>query len=158
MSSFCIWLVKRDLLPTNPVEKLDRPKVERMPPRGVPESTLMDALMKTARQRGRPRDIAMFLVLRYTGMRRDSVATLMVKHLDPSGWLRGVRVKGGALRDIPLPARVMQFLEDYVKDVLRVIDALDVEYPGDAGGRRRRNRADVGCAPLPNGSAVRLSW
>jgi len=44
VSSFCIWLVKCDLLSTNLVEKLDRPKVERRPPRGVPESTLMDIL------------------------------------------------------------------------------------------------------------------
>ena len=118
VSSFCIWLVKRDLLPTNPIEKVDRPKVDRKLPRGVPESTLMDALVAAARRRGRPRDIAMFLILRYTGMRRDSVATLMVKHLDASGWLRGVRVKGGATADIPVPARVMRFLLDYVKTVL----------------------------------------
>jgi site-specific recombinase XerC len=29
LSSFCLWLVKRDLLATNPVEKLDRPPGHR---------------------------------------------------------------------------------------------------------------------------------
>src|SRR5690349_24843358 len=47
----------------------------------------------TVIKRGRPRDIGMFLILRYTGMRRESVATLKVKHLDRTGWLRGGVVK-----------------------------------------------------------------
>jgi len=36
----------------------------------------MDALIKAARERQRPRDAAVFLILRYSGMRRESVATL----------------------------------------------------------------------------------
>jgi site-specific recombinase XerD len=118
VSSFCLWLVKRELLATNPVEKLDRPKPQRKPPPGVPEATLMDALVDTVIKRGRPRDIGMFLVLRYTGMRRESVATLKVKHLDRTGWLRGVVVKGGATRDIPVPESVISYLLTYVKEVL----------------------------------------
>ncbi len=81
VSSFCMWLVKRDLLATNPVDKLDRPKLQPATPGGVPNATLMDTLVEAVIKRGRPRDIAMFLVLRYTGMRRESVATLQVKHL-----------------------------------------------------------------------------
>lgn len=42
----------------------------------------MDALIEAAKQRKRPRDIAIFLVLRYTGMRRASVASLRMSHLD----------------------------------------------------------------------------
>ena len=42
---------------------------------------------------GAPRDVALFLILRYTGMRRESVATLQVRHLDGAWGLRGVRVK-----------------------------------------------------------------
>ena len=118
VSSFCLWLVKREFLATNPVEKLDRPKPQRQPPPGVPEGALMDALVDAVIKRGRPRDIGMFLVLRYTGTRRESVATLKVKHLDRAGWLRGVVVKGGATRDIPVPESVISYLLTYVKEVL----------------------------------------
>ena len=71
LSSLCAWLVKRESLADNPVARLDRPRYERTPPKQVPGAELMDALIAAAKQRKRPRDIAMFLILRYTGMRRD---------------------------------------------------------------------------------------
>ena len=82
VSSFCAWLVKRQVLPANPVARLDRPPHRREAPKQVPGPAIMDALVQAARQRGRPRDTALFLILRYTGMRRESVATLQVRHLD----------------------------------------------------------------------------
>jgi site-specific recombinase XerC len=51
-------------------------------------------------------------------MRRESVATLRVEHLDGAWGLRDVRVKGRKTRDIPLPGAVMQFLQAYVERVL----------------------------------------
>src|SRR5437867_100132 len=118
VSSFCAWLVKRAVLTANPVAKLERPPHHREPPRQVPGSSIMDALVEAAKERRRPRDVAIFLVLRYTGMRRESVATLRVRHLDGTWALRGVRVKGGKTRDIPLPAAVMQFMSVYVEHFL----------------------------------------
>jgi site-specific recombinase XerD len=47
-------------------------------------------------------------------MRRESVATLRIRNLDPEWGLRNVRVKGGKTRDIPLPHAVSQFLHAYV--------------------------------------------
>jgi len=118
LSSFCSWLVKRESLAENPVAKLDRPRYERTPPKQVPGAELMDALVEAAKQRKRPRDTAIFLILRYTGMRRESVASLRVRHLYPDWGLRGVHVKGGKTRDIPLPSVVMKFLQTYVNLVL----------------------------------------
>jgi len=118
LSSFCAWLVKRGHLVANPVAQLDRPPHQRLPPRQVPGPQIMDALVQAARERRRPREVAIFLILRYTGMRRESVATLQVQHLDVAWGLRGVRVKGGTTRDIPLPAAVLQFLELYLERVL----------------------------------------
>jgi integrase len=63
----------------------------------------MDALIGAAKQRKRPRDMALFLILRYTGMRRESVASLRLRHLDANWGLRGVYTKGGKTRDTPLP-------------------------------------------------------
>jgi site-specific recombinase XerD len=90
----------------------------------------MDALVDAAKARRRPRDIAIFLILRYTGMRRESVATLRVHHLDASWGLRGVRVKGGKSRDIPLPSAVAKFLQTYVTLVLKKeMDGVGPETP-----------------------------
>lgn len=117
VSSFCTWCVKRQVLQTNPVAQMDRPPHRRVPP-AVPAPAVMDALVQAAKERGRPRDIALFLLLRYTGVRRETVATLQVGHLDLTWGLRGVRVKGGKLQDIPVPAIVMQFVAAYVERVL----------------------------------------
>jgi site-specific recombinase XerD len=80
----------------------------------------MDALVQAARRRGRPRDVAIFLLLRFTGMRRESVATLRVGHLDGEWGLRGVLSKGGKVRDIPVPGVVMRLLHGYVQGSLTV--------------------------------------
>jgi len=118
LSSFCAWLVKRETLAENPVAKLDRPRYERTPPTQVPGAALMDALIDAAKQRRRPRDIAIFVIIRYTGMRRESVASLRVRHLGGDWGLRGVYTKGGKTRDIPVPSVVMKFLQTYVERVL----------------------------------------
>lgn len=117
LSSFCAWLVKRDMLIANPIDKLERPPHRPEPPKQVPGPSIM-ALVEAAKTRRRPRDVAIFLIFRYTGMRRESVATLRVRHLDGAWGLRGVRVKGGKTRDIPLPSVVMKFLHAYVQRIL----------------------------------------
>jgi integrase/recombinase XerC len=130
VSSFCAWLVKRQVLTANPVAQLDRPPHRHGPPRQVPGAAIMDALVEAAKQRRRPRDVAIFLILRYTGMRRESVATLRVRHLDDQWGLRGVAVKGGKTRDIPLPSAVMDFLGAYVERVLvKQVECVAAETP-----------------------------
>ena len=120
LSSLCSWLVKRGALAANPVAKLDRPPHRKEPPRQVPRPEIMDRLVKVARERRRPRDLGLFLILRYTGMRRESVARLCIRNLYAEWGLRGVAEKGGKPRDIPLPSVVMQFLHGYVKNVVEV--------------------------------------
>jgi site-specific recombinase XerD len=132
--------VKREMLTANPVTKLERPPHPREPPRQIPGPSIMDALVEAAKARRRPRDVAIFLILRYTGMRRESVATLRVHHLDGTWGLRGVRVKGGKKRDVPLPAAVMQFLRVYVEQVLvRHVEKIEPDTPlfFSSWGRRR---------------------
>jgi site-specific recombinase XerD len=48
---------------------------------------------------------AISLILRYTGMRRESVATLRVRNIGTNWGLRNVSVKGGKTRDIPIKTR-----------------------------------------------------
>ena len=129
LSSFCSWLVKRGVLPANPVAAMDRPPHRMEPPRQVPTPALMDALIAAAQQRQRPRDIAIFLIMRYTGMRRESVATLQVRPLDGTWGLRRVRVKGGQTRDIPLPESVMAYLHAYVEGLAHTVNPIGPETP-----------------------------
>jgi integrase/recombinase XerC len=117
----------------------------------------MDALVEAAKSRRRPRDVAIFVILRYSGMRRESVATLRVHHLDPAWGLRSVRVKGGKTRDIPLPAAVMKFLQAYVEFVLsRQIPKCGPETPlfWSSWGRRVIGRTQ---APMTGKNIWRLS-
>jgi site-specific recombinase XerD len=118
LSSLCAFLVKRGHLASNPVARLDRPPHRYEAPRQVPGSAIMDALVKAAQRRQRPRDLAILLILRYSGMRRESVATLRVRSLDRRWGLRNVPVKGGNTRDIPLPSVVMEYLDRYISEYL----------------------------------------
>lgn len=118
LSSFCHWLVKRAVLQANPVASLDRPPHRKEPPRQVPAPALMDQLIRAARERRCLRDVVIFLILRFTGMRRESVATLRARNFAPDWGLRGVLVKGGNTRDIPLPAAVRQHLQWYLENVV----------------------------------------
>ena len=157
VSSFCAWLVKREVLVANPVASLERPPHRREPPKQVPGASLMDALVEAAKGRHRPRDVAVFLILRYTGMRRESVATLQLHHLDGMWGLRGVRVKGGKTRDIPLPTAVMTFLHAYVEQVLsRDVKQVGPETPlfWSTWGRRAVGKTR---APMTGKNIWRLS-
>ncbi|MGH7366347.1 MAG: tyrosine-type recombinase/integrase [Candidatus Rokuibacteriota bacterium] len=90
----------------------------------------MDALIRAAQKRQRPRDLAIVLILRYSGMRRESVATLRVRNLDRRWGVRNVPVKAGKTRDIPLPALVMAFLEACVTEYLpTVVETITPETP-----------------------------
>jgi site-specific recombinase XerC len=132
--------VKRGHLDNDPVARLDRPPHRREAPRQVPGSAIMDALVRAAQQRQRPRDLAIFLILRYSGMRRQSVATLRVRNLDRRWGLRNVPVKGGKTRDIPLPAAVMQHLDRYATQCLPIeVDDVKPDTPlfWSTFGRRR---------------------
>ena len=142
LSSLCVWLVKRGHLDTNPVTRLDRPPHRREAPRQVPGPVMMDALVKAASHRQRPRDLSIFLVLRYSGMRRESVATLRVRNLDRGWGLRNVAVKGGRTRDIPLPAVVVQHLDRYIRNT----------FPP----RLTRSSLTRRCSGRPTGCAVRV--
>jgi hypothetical protein len=53
-------------------------------------------------------------------MRRESVATLRVRNLYANWGLRGVPAKGGKTHDIPLPAVVSQYLNQYLAESLAI--------------------------------------
>lgn len=155
LSSFCNWLVKRKLLPANPIAQLDRPPHQRVLS-AVPGPEIMDALVQAAQERGRRRDVAIFLLLRYTGMRRESVATLLVGQLNGAYGLLGVRCKGDKVRDVPVPGPVLQFLQSYIEaDLVPVLGKVTAETPlfWSTWGRRS---VGIGRAPMTGKNVWRL--
>jgi integrase len=103
----------------------------------------MDALIAAAKRRGRQRDLAIFLLLRYTGMRRGSVASVRVRHLDEGWGLRGVRVKGGKTQDLPLPATVKRAVAFYEAHAVRMLTTgTATETPVGGMNRLRLQRRD----------------
>src|SRR5207245_9083108 len=119
-----------DVAHATPIPTLRPPPHRPEHRKQLPGPPILDAVVEAAKTRRRRRDVAIFLILRYTGMRRESVATLRVQHLDGTWGLRGVRVKGGKTRDIPLPSAVMQFLQAYVERVLgKQIENVGPEIP-----------------------------
>lgn len=123
----------------------------------MPGPELMDALIR-ARQRGRPRDIAVFLVLRYTGMRRESVATLRVRNVAHEWGFRGVIVKGGKTRDISLPDVVTQYLEQYIDRILTKDNGVvtpDAPLFWSSWGRPRAGRAHMPMTGRTSGGSVK---
>lgn len=81
------------MLPANPVGQLDQPSHRQEAPTQVSR-----ARDHGRQQRQRPPALGIFLILRYTGMRRESVATLRLRHLDPEWGLRNLGVKGDKTR------------------------------------------------------------
>jgi len=106
LSSFCTWLVKRSILSVNPVAHLDRPPHAREAPTQVPGPAIMDALVRVAKARRRPRDVAIFLIFRYTGMRRESVATLGFAIWIPSGDSATSASRAARHAKLPSPRRL----------------------------------------------------
>src|SRR2546425_1655836 len=58
VSSFCAWLVKRDVLAANPVARLGRPPHHWEPPQQIPGASIMDALVQAPQAPRRPPDVA----------------------------------------------------------------------------------------------------
>ena len=75
---------------------------------------------------------------------RESVTSLRVRNLAPGWGLRGVVVKGGKTRDIPLPSVVIQYLEQYVENVVAKENGPltpDTPFFWSSWGRPRRGKA-----------------
>ncbi len=88
-------------------------------------------------------------------MRRESVAGLRVRNFSPDWGLRGVPVKGGKTRDIPLPTVVRQYLGQYIDNIVaKENDPLTADTPifwSDAGVR-----ADPAASAESGGELLRI--
>ena len=133
LSTWAQWLLRQDLLESNPVRKLPRPKQEKKLPEFYTEKAI-DNYFDESRRRVEEnlddfsllRNRMMMLVLYSTGMRRAELCGLKITDFDPGRQLFRVLGKGDKLREIPVPALICQ-------EILVYLEKMGEAYPDNAG-------------------------
>jgi integrase/recombinase XerC len=109
LGSFGKWMVRRDKLVRNPVDRLTRPRRKARVP-AVPAWDTVKVLLHRCGLRER----AILALMAYGGLRRDEVAALDVGDVAPDFGLRRVMGKGGHEVPVALPAPARAILRDYM--------------------------------------------
>ena len=132
LSSYCSWLVRRSLLPSNPVRRIARPKESHRLPEFYSELSLEHFFdSKGLDGSGRAcaemsfhdyRNGVMMLVLYTTGMRRSEIVGLRRSDFDQGRSVFTVLGKGDKMREIPVPASVC-------KEILLYLRRIREEFP-----------------------------
>ena len=107
--SFGKWMVRRDKLVRNPVDRLTRPRRKARVP-AVPTWESVKKLLRLCD----PRERAMLALMAYGGLRRGEVAALNIGDVAPDFGLRRVTGKGGHEVPVALPAPARAILRDYM--------------------------------------------
>jgi site-specific recombinase XerD len=110
LSSFYRFLIRMDIVSSNPCDALERPRVQVAPPRGLTADDIRRLLAVIPETPVGLRDRAIILTLTLTGRRRAEVLNMVVGDLtqeDGVVWYR-YRGKGGKTgkRELPQPAYV----------------------------------------------------
>jgi site-specific recombinase XerD len=110
LSSFYRFLIRMDIVPSNPCDALERPRVQVAPPRGLTADDIRKLLAVIPETPVGLRDRAIILTLTLTGRRRTEVLNMVVgdlAHEDGTVWYR-YRSKGNkqGKRELPEPAYV----------------------------------------------------
>lgn len=127
LSSFCTWLVKRDLLPSNPVKKVARPKEHKRLPEFYSEISLekyfaskgLDGSGKAAGTLSfhQHRNALMLLLIYSTGMRRSEIVSLRKTDFDSGRKVFRIIGKGDKMREIPVPTSIIQEISLYLERI-----------------------------------------
>ncbi len=133
LSTYCRFLLSREVISSNPVAKVPRPKQEKNLPQFYTESSLENyfdrsleacrADLENAPEEApmdaeafiRLRNRTMMLLLYCAGLRRAELCALKERDFDPSRGVLRVNGKGDKLREIPLPALICDELLLYLK-------------------------------------------
>lgn len=125
LSGFCRFLMKKDLMQSNPVRLVPRPKQEKRLPVFYREESMKDYFDKTAgvmefgNYDARLRRI-IISILYCTGIRRSELISLNRNSIDYSRHVMHVHGKGDKMREIPL----LVSLCDEISLYLQTVDSL----------------------------------
>jgi site-specific recombinase XerD len=107
ISSFYRFLIRMEIVSSNPCDQLERPKVSPSPPRGLSAEEIKRLLAVIPAKPSGLRDRAIILTLTLTGRRRSEVMNMKAGDISQSERLSyKYRGKGGkqAKRELPRPA------------------------------------------------------
>jgi site-specific recombinase XerD len=107
LSSFYRFLIRMEVVPSNPCDQIERPKSSPSPPRGISAEGIRRLLSVIPNTPSGLRDRAIILTLILTGRRRAEVFNLKAGDLiRTDGLFYTYRGKGGrqGKRELPLPA------------------------------------------------------
>jgi site-specific recombinase XerD len=134
---FCRWAMNAELISSDPTSAIKPVKQVPQAPRWL-ERKEQYALRRAAEKDGKPRNLAIMLLMINTGLRVSEVAGLKLGDLE-IGERKGqitTRGKGTKVRTIPLNAEIRKALREYLAKRPSVKhDALFVNQKGEALGR-----------------------
>jgi integrase/recombinase XerC len=113
LSSFGRWAVLRGKIKSNPIDQLTRPRRKRSAPKGVPQWSVVEAVLSNGLN---TRDKAIVALLSYGGLRRSEVVALNVGDFDPLFGIRRVQGKGGDEDAVALPEVACRILASYLAE------------------------------------------
>jgi site-specific recombinase XerD len=119
LKAFCTYLVKKNYLPKNPFDGLEKPKLKRTLPEFLNEEEARELLkaaidLKLYYKSARMRNIAIVALFLFTGIRRKELLNLKLQDLNLERGYIKVSAKNKE-RIVPLNETAKGFLEDYLK-------------------------------------------
>lgn len=118
LNKFLDWCTRFDIIPANPLARLNGPKWGEWVPRAIPTEKLI-ILLQEMKQLS-PRERLLFTMLLETGMRIGEALGIQIENID---FTRGqefviIRGKGDRVRLVPLLTEMdcLGLLKDYIKD------------------------------------------
>lgn len=133
VKSFYAFLTSEGIVPSDPTEQIDAPKVDRYLPKALSPNQVDELLELPLRQPTpeRLRDKAMLELLYATGMRVSELVALNTRDLNMEAECVRCVGKGGRERILPIGASAITALEEY----------LDIAWPQLARGNSQRTEA-----------------
>ncbi len=126
LKSFFKWCVSRGYMEKNPIEGIERPRLERKLPKRITKQEAMKLLeysfhTKYAYRFERYRNRALFAVMIYSGLRAQEVLNLRLNDVDLSNGIISVNLgKGGKDRIVPVCGALSKVLREYLIDRKRL--------------------------------------
>jgi len=128
---FLKWCLIKGYINKNPIESIDRPKLNKQLPKRITKQEALRLLeysfyMKTTYRYERYRNVAIFAVILFAGLRANEVLSLKILDVDIVNKIIHVNHgKGGKDRIIPMASSLVDYLLKFIDDRNRLGKASD---------------------------------
>lgn len=111
LSSFCLWLVENEYIPSDPSRKIQRPRKENNIPEYIHRNLVLGILGN-----GIPlREKAVLSTLYYAGLRNAEVRNLTLDAVDIPNKMIVVKGKGNKTRVVPISPKLSEVLTEWIR-------------------------------------------